>query len=110
MNMALAPVTANAANPLADLSTVLGELRKGGFVIYFRHGTTNQTGSSDETADPAKCETQRNLSAEGHAQAAQIGEAFRALKIPVGSVTTSPFCCKDTAQLAFGRFSSGKSR
>jgi broad specificity phosphatase PhoE len=100
----LAPV-ASAADKLADLSSVLGELRKGGFVIYFRHGLTSQTGSSDEAADLMKCETQRNLSAEGRSQATQIGKAFRALRIPVDTVTTSPFCrCKDTAKLAFGRF------
>jgi phosphohistidine phosphatase SixA len=96
---------ANAADKVADLSSVLGELRKGGFVIYFRHGSTDQTGPDDEAADLMKCETQRNLSAEGREQAAQIGKAFQALRIPVGPVTTSPFCrCKDTAKLAFGRF------
>jgi phosphohistidine phosphatase SixA len=101
-----APAAANADDKLADLSTVLGELRKGGLVIYFRHGLTEPTGSSDEAADLASCATQRNLSAAGREQATQIGKAFRALAIPVGTVTTSPFCrCKDTALLAFGRFS-----
>jgi phosphohistidine phosphatase SixA len=105
MNTGVTASAENAAIKLNDLSAVLGELRNGGLVIYFRHAATNQTGSSDETADLTKCETQRNLSAEGREQAAQIGKAFGALKIPVGSVTTSPFCrSKDTAQLAFGRF------
>jgi phosphohistidine phosphatase SixA len=105
MNIGVAASAENAAIKLNDLSAVLGELRNGGLVIYFRHGATNQTGSSDEAADLTKCETQRNLSAEGREQVTQIGKAFQSLKIPVGSVTTSPFCrCKDTAQLAFGRF------
>jgi broad specificity phosphatase PhoE len=96
---------APAADSLADLSSVLRELRKGGLVIYFRHGPTNQTGSNDEAADVLKCETQRNLSDAGREQATQIGNAFRELRIPVGTVTTSPFCrTKDTAKLAFGRF------
>lgn len=91
--------------PLAELGSVLGELRKGGLVIYFRHAATEQSGSNDDAADLARCESQRNLSAEGREQATQIGKAFRALGIPVGSVASSPFCrCKDTAQLAFGRF------
>lgn len=99
------PAPEDAADKLPDLSSVLGELRKGGFVIYFRHGATDQTGSGDEAADLKKCETQRNLSAEGREQATQIGRAFQALGIPVGTVTTSPFCrTKDTARLAFGRF------
>jgi phosphohistidine phosphatase SixA len=109
MNLALAAPAANIVDKLPKLSSVLGELRKGGFVIYFRHGATDQTGSSDDAADLAKCETQRNLSAEGRAQATQIGKAFQALRIPVGTVTTSPFCrAKDTARLAFGRFTVDK--
>jgi phosphohistidine phosphatase SixA len=104
MNWVVPAAIANAADKLADLSSVLGELRKGGFVIYFRHAATDQTGAGDEAADLAKCETQRNLSAEGREQATQIGKAFQALKIPVGTVTTGPFCrTKDTANLAFGR-------
>lgn len=100
------PITAvSAADNPAELSAVLGELRKGGFVIYLRHAVTEQDGPRDKTADLAKCETQRNLSAEGREQAAQIGKAIRALDIPIGSVTTSPFCrAKDTAKLAFDRF------
>lgn len=90
---------------LPGLPSVLADLRKGGFVIYFRHGPTDvSSGASDEKADLARCDRQRNLSAPGREQAAAIGRAFRSLKIPVGTVLSSPFCrCKDTAQLAFGR-------
>src|SRR5258706_14322846 len=102
MNFVVLTPAASAEDKLAGLSSVLGELRKGGLVIYFRHGATDQTGANDETADLMKCETQRNLSAEGREQVTQIGKAFKALRIPVGTVTTSPFCrCKDTAKLAF---------
>lgn len=105
LSLVVLMTTASAADKLADLSSVLGELRMGGFVIYFRHGATDQTGPSDEAADLAKCETQRNLSADGREQAIQIGKAFRRLGVPVGAVTVSPFCrTKDTARLAFGRF------
>jgi phosphohistidine phosphatase SixA len=91
--------------PLLGLDAVLGDLRKGGLVIYFRHAATEQTGSGDEAADLRNCATQRNLSAEGRAQASQIGQAFRTLGIAVDTVTTSPFCrCVDTGRLAFGRF------
>ena len=65
---------------MAGLSCVLGELRKCGLVIYFRHGPTDQTDSTDEAADMMKCETQRNL---WRNQATQIGKAFQALTIPV---------------------------
>jgi phosphohistidine phosphatase SixA len=95
--------------PLAQLGSVLGDLRHGGFVIYFRHAATEQTGATDEASDLSRCETQRNLSAEGRAQAQGIGEAIRALGIPVGTVAASPFCrTRDTARLAFGRFTVNK--
>ena len=105
LNLVVAITAASAADQPAELSAVLDDLRKGGYVIYFRHASTDQTGPSDEAADLTRCDTQRNLSATGHEQAVQIGQAFRALRIPIGSITTSPFCrCKDTAKLAFGRF------
>jgi broad specificity phosphatase PhoE len=105
----IASTTAFAAEPpepkLPGLDAVLSDLRQGGLVIYFRHGTTDRSGAGDAEADLARCETQRNLSAEGRDQAVQTGKAFRALGIPVGTVTTSPFCrCKDSASLAFGHF------
>jgi phosphohistidine phosphatase SixA len=94
---------------LGDLRAVLGDLRKGGLVIYFRHASTDQSAKGDAAADMARCDTQRNLSAKGREEAAQIGKAITALRIPVGSVLASPFCrAKDTAQLAFGRFAVSK--
>ena len=98
-------VAAAAAEPkLGDLGSVLNQLRQGGFVIYFRHAATERTGANDEAADLEKCETQRALSDIGRAQAVQIGEGMKRLRIPIGQVISSPFCrCKDTATLAFGR-------
>lgn len=79
-------------------------LRRGGYVIYFRHTATVAEQADTDRTHLDRCETQRNLSAEGRRQARQIGEAFRTLRIPVGVVLASPFCrAADTAQLAFGR-------
>ena len=101
------PVTTTATAqepPLPGLEAVLDELRKGGLVIFFRHSVSDQTGQAGE-ADLANCATQRNLTAEGRELATQIGTAFRALRITVGTVATTPLCRgKETAQLAFGRF------
>jgi len=48
--------------------------------------------------------TQRNLTDEGRADARTIGEAFRELRIPVGTVWTSRYCRgRETAELAFGQ-------
>ena len=97
------------AKPLPDLRAVLAELRHGGFVIYFRHTATDQSGAGDAEADLGRCETQRNLSAAGRAQASQIGKSMKALRVPVGTVLASPFCrTQDTARLAFGRVAVSK--
>lgn len=89
---------------LASLETVLDELRQGGFVIYLRHAVTD-TATANPGEDLARCPTQRNLSAKGRDDAVQIGASIRALGIPVGVVTASPYCrTRDTARLAFGAY------
>jgi virginiamycin B lyase len=83
--------------------TLLAQLRKGSFVVYFRHAATDRSMSDTSLAT---CRTQRNLNARGRADAREIGRAWRALKIPVGRVLSSRYCrAKDTARLAFGRLS-----
>jgi hypothetical protein len=89
MLMSSVPVAAEPQEPaLPGLDAVLGNLRRGGLVIYFRHALTDQSGAGDADADLARCETQRNLSAEGRDQATQTGKALRALAIPVGTDPT----------------------
>ena len=47
------------------------------------------------------CATQRNLSAEGRAQAQRLGETWRARGAKLGKLLSSPWCrCRDTARLA----------
>lgn len=97
---------ARAAEPVtfdADtLALLLPELRKGGYVIYFRHAVTRRDQEDAHSGRTEDCATQRNLSEEGWAQALAIGAAFRTLRIPVGRVLSSPFCrAVDTARLAF---------
>lgn len=101
--MAASPVATAQDKSPANLAAVLGELRQGGLVIYMRHAATEHT--AHEAEDPARCEAQRNLSAAGRAEAVRIGKALKALAIPIGAVSVSPYCrAKDTARLAFGRF------
>jgi phosphohistidine phosphatase SixA len=98
------PAVADEA-ALASLTSVLPELRAGGYVIYFRHGVTDQSVADDSEPDFSRCDTQRNLTDEGRAQAEQIGKAIHDLAIPIGTVITSPYCrTKDTASLAFGHY------
>ena len=78
-------------------------LKAGGYVIFFRHGTTPDYAEPSVT-DFADCDRQRNLNPLGRAQAQSIGEAFRELGLKVDEVAASPYCrCMDTARIAFGR-------
>jgi broad specificity phosphatase PhoE len=79
-------------------------LASGGRVVLIRHAIT-----TPGVGDPAgmrldDCSTQRNLTDAGRAHARAIGEAFRARKIAVDRVLSSPWCrCLETARLAFAR-------
>ncbi len=87
--------TARAENEAAAWEA----LRQGGHIAIMRHALAPGTG------DPARfaledCTTQRNLSAEGRAQAEAIGDAFRANGVNVDGVYSSQWCrCLDTASL-----------
>ncbi len=84
---------------------LIEQLKTGGYVIYFRHGLTNNTSEKNVAhAGLEDCAIQRNLSHEGRAQTKAIGTAFRTLQIPVGDVYASPYCrTMDTAINIFGK-------
>ena len=89
---------------LAEEAGLLGALRAGGLVVFLRHAETGPANPDSANAVIGDCATQRNLNEAGRAQADEIGQAFRALAIPVGRVLASPFCrTMETATLAFGR-------
>jgi phosphohistidine phosphatase SixA len=94
---------ADTAPPLSGRA-LLDALRHGGYVLYFRH-TSTDFGQSDEAMTSFDdCAKQRNLTEQGRAEARAIGEAIRRLEIPIGDVLASPFCrTRETAQLIFGR-------
>jgi len=83
---------------------IINDLKKGGFVIYMRHGPTD-TSKPDRVpnVDLEDCTTQRPLTEEGRVVSAGVGNAIRKAGIPIGEVIVSPMCrTKDTAQAAFG--------
>ena len=76
----------------------------GGQVLLIRHAETTPGVGDPPGFRLEDCATQRNLSAEGRAQARRLGEALQRRGVPVGNVLSSPWCrCIETAQLAFGR-------
>lgn len=94
------PVSGQAL--LADQELV-DTLRRGGYVIYFRHAATDFSQTDTDPGNPENCRAQRNLSEEGREQARAIGRAFAALRIPVGRVLSGRYCrTMETARLAFG--------
>jgi phosphohistidine phosphatase SixA len=93
---------AAAANERLSDGALVQALRGGGYNIYFRHAETewSQQDRVAEAGDWTSCDPaeMRQLSDAGRDTAAQIGDAIRALRIPVGKVMSSEYC--RTAQTA----------
>jgi len=87
--------------PPAEL---LAELRKGGYILYFRHTSTDFSQNDAKMKSYEDCVNQRNLIDRGRAEARTAGATIRQLGIPFERVLASPFCrTVETAQLIFGR-------
>jgi phosphohistidine phosphatase SixA len=82
---------------------LLADLRKGGYVLYLRHGTTdNSRADRAPSVDLNDCNTQRVLNNEGRKLIARVGQAIAKAKIPVGEIFHSPMCrARESAELAF---------
>lgn len=101
-----------AAWPLAqaqsakDSAAFAALLAQGACAVLIRHAQT-EPGIGDPpgfTLD--QCSSQRQLSIAGRETARQIGQWFRNRRLTPSEVRSSQWCrCKDTASLAFGRFS-----
>ena len=65
-------------------------LRQGGYVIVMRHASSPREVPDKATANPDNTKPERQLDPEGRASATAMGKALRDLKIPIGSVLTSP--------------------
>ena len=99
-----APSSTPDSGRAIPLKQVAAELRKGGYVIYFRHAATDFSKPDGAMKGYEDCANQRMLSSDGRASAREIGERIRALKLPMGEVLASPYCrTMETATLAFGQ-------
>jgi phosphohistidine phosphatase SixA len=70
---------------------LLPELRKGGYILFIRHPKTNPDQADTDPLHLDNIKAQRHLSDEGRQQAKALGEAFRALKLPIEKVIASKF-------------------
>lgn len=98
------PAGAGQTYAISQAETLIASMQDGGKVIYLRHSTTHQeqidTGRLGDRAG------QRNLSPSGIQQARALGEALRALRVPLNEILASPvFRARDTAERAFGETS-----
>ncbi|MDX9843700.1 MAG: histidine phosphatase family protein [Aquabacterium sp.] len=82
---------------------LLAQLRQGGYVLYMRHGTTdNSRADLVPLGDVRDCSRQRVLDEGGRKLSVQVGRFIRQAGIPVVEVLHSPLCrARDSAQLAF---------
>lgn len=88
-----------------EATALLQEIRKGGYILYFRHERTNMSILDQKNFDTNDCSTQRNLSYSGVASAHEIGTHISALNIPIGKVVSSPLCrTKETARYLFNHY------
>lgn len=95
------PAAAQGATFIAN-DALLPLLRAGGLNLYFRHAITDR--AQQDSGRRGDRTGQRNLNEAGRQQAQRLGQALRALNIPVTEVLTSEvFRALDTAELAFGR-------
>lgn len=71
-------------------SEAIAQLRQGGYVIAMRHASSPRTPPDASSADPDNVKRERELDAVGRSTASAMGDALRALDIPIGAVFTSP--------------------
>jgi hypothetical protein len=69
---------------------LIGRLRQGGYVLVMRHASSPREAPSKEVANADNTKLERQLDEAGRRNATAMGEAIRALRIPIGIVLTSP--------------------
>ena len=95
--MAQPPSPTHVTGPRLEGEPLLDALRAGGYTLYFRHAARDRT----QSLPPEKSDC---LVESGKAQARAIGEAMKALRIPIGESIASPMCrTMETAELIAGR-------
>ena len=94
---------AASAVPALASDALWKRIGQGGVAVMIRHAQTVPGIGDPPAFRIGDCSTQRNLSAEGRAQAARLGAAFKARGIRPARVLSSQWCrCIDTATAAFG--------
>ena len=102
--LAVALATVSSLASAQPDPSLVPKLREGGYVLYFRHASTDFSQNDRSMKSYEDCASQRNLTDKGREEARRIGAQVKRLGIPIGEVYASPFCRTiETARLAFGR-------
>ena len=82
------------SEPSIEKSTLLASIKDGGYVIYFRHATTERDYA--DQADPLMrlddCNSQRKLSTQGINESYEIIKKFALKGIPVDKIIVGEYC------------------
>jgi phosphohistidine phosphatase SixA len=98
-----AALGARAATADANDAALTARLRQGGVALMLRHAITDPGVGDPPGFKAGDCTTQRNLSAEGRAQARRLGAWFQGRGLVPTRVLSSEWCrCLDTGRVAFG--------
>jgi phosphohistidine phosphatase SixA len=65
-------------------------LQRGGYVLLMRHASSPREAPTAAAANPDNRAPERQLDASGREQSRAMGDALRALRIPIGDVLSSP--------------------
>jgi phosphohistidine phosphatase SixA len=81
--------TVSSAQSLSG-NELIAALKQGGYVLVIRHANSPATRPDATTAAPGNTRFERQLNENGHKTAHAMGEALKALRVPIGAVLSSP--------------------
>lgn len=97
--VAAALVTVDAQAPTSQ--ALVNGLRQGGYTLVMRHASSPREAPTKDTANEDNPKLERQLDDNGRRGATAMGDALRALGIPIGTVLTSPtYRAMETAKFA----------
>jgi len=71
-------------------SELVAALKQGGYVLVMRHANSPQTRPDAAIAAAGNTRLERQLNENGHKTAHAMGEALKTLRVPIGTVLSSP--------------------
>src|SRR6185503_1662507 len=69
---------------------LVAALKQGGYVIVMRHANSPQVRPDPAAAAQGNTGVERQLSENGHKTAHAMGDALKTLRVPIGTVLSSP--------------------